>query len=602
MRLPRRMGALLVAAAVLTVAPAASAQAPSASASSASTFSVGELDRMLAPFAHDSVEERRAAAGAVAALGSDATTAIAQKLAELRKGGDGGLDSVVKGVKDRSGKEGRRPARGADRAEAGRADAARSHGHLPAARARAPGHPRGDAPARAARVRCGRCAAPGARAPDEAAGRSGRRVLDRGASRSFDRDPDVGLDVARGDEQARSRRRGADEGQPGAGRRAPRIRERQGPGGAAGGPLVRRIGARAGSRRRPRGDARVRAGRRLEAARVVRGADGRPGAGRDAGDGPGEEALRRLRPLPPPGRLRAARRRPRRAERTASSGTRSQTSTRCSPGSRSSTDARRWSPATSRGLSSRSRRTGRPRSRPFAGRSGWTRAAPHVERGTQRDRVPRGRGFARAGHRGHRAVRAGDQAEPGQRTGACLAPEAPGPDGGQQDARLARSLPPASCWCWRSREPPSWAAAASAQRPPRVPSAGLRRLSRLRRGRLLRRLGLRLRAALRLGSSAATPSARSSMSEMGALSPATRAELHDARVPARAARVALRQVEQHLLDEVDPRGRPARLDADAEARDVGRDGARSRQSPRPVPRRELALRRCRRPDRDGGPW
>ncbi len=100
------MGALLVAAAVLTVAPAASAQAPSASASSASTFSVGELDRMLAPFAHDSVEERRAAAGAVAALGSDATTAIAQKLAELRKGGDGGLYSVVKGVKDRSGKEG----------------------------------------------------------------------------------------------------------------------------------------------------------------------------------------------------------------------------------------------------------------------------------------------------------------------------------------------------------------------------------------------------------------------------------------------------------------------------------------------------------------
>ena len=106
MTLARRLGALLMAAAVVAAAPAASAQAPSVSAPSASTFSVAELDRLLAPLGHDSVDERRAGAGAVAGLGPDATPAITQKLAELRKGGDGGLYSVVKGVRDRAGKEG----------------------------------------------------------------------------------------------------------------------------------------------------------------------------------------------------------------------------------------------------------------------------------------------------------------------------------------------------------------------------------------------------------------------------------------------------------------------------------------------------------------
>ena len=56
----------------------------------------------------------------------------------------------------------------------------------------------------------------------------------------------------------------------------------------------------------------------LEAARGLRRADGRAGAGRHRRGRPREEALRRLRPLPPPGGLRAARPRASPSRRTAS--------------------------------------------------------------------------------------------------------------------------------------------------------------------------------------------------------------------------------------------------------------------------------------------
>jgi hypothetical protein len=48
-------------------------------------MSLAELDRLLAPFGDGDVDARRSAAKAVSELGPDATSAIAQKLAELRK-------------------------------------------------------------------------------------------------------------------------------------------------------------------------------------------------------------------------------------------------------------------------------------------------------------------------------------------------------------------------------------------------------------------------------------------------------------------------------------------------------------------------------------
>jgi tetratricopeptide (TPR) repeat protein len=60
---------------------------------------------MIAPLGKDSAEERRAAASTLAALGPDAVPAIAQRLGEMRKGGDGGTYAVVKGARERSSKE-----------------------------------------------------------------------------------------------------------------------------------------------------------------------------------------------------------------------------------------------------------------------------------------------------------------------------------------------------------------------------------------------------------------------------------------------------------------------------------------------------------------
>jgi tetratricopeptide (TPR) repeat protein len=105
--------AAMLAATSSAMAQAASAQAmPPASASVSAVAAGGEtsvsaadLERMLAPLAKDSIEERKAAAAAVAALGPEAVPTIAQRLAELRKGGDGGMNAAVKTARERS-KEG----------------------------------------------------------------------------------------------------------------------------------------------------------------------------------------------------------------------------------------------------------------------------------------------------------------------------------------------------------------------------------------------------------------------------------------------------------------------------------------------------------------
>jgi tetratricopeptide (TPR) repeat protein len=84
------------------------AQAPGIAASAgaeATGMSSDELNRMIAPLGHDSVEERRAAATALATLGPECTPAVTQKLAELRKAGDAGVYGVLKTVRERPGKE-----------------------------------------------------------------------------------------------------------------------------------------------------------------------------------------------------------------------------------------------------------------------------------------------------------------------------------------------------------------------------------------------------------------------------------------------------------------------------------------------------------------
>jgi tetratricopeptide (TPR) repeat protein len=102
----RRVGAGLLGAALLGVSPAAGAQTPVPSASAAARdtgVSAAELDAMIAPLSADSVDDRRAAAAALGALGAGATPTIAKKLADLRKTGDGGTYSAVKAARERSG-------------------------------------------------------------------------------------------------------------------------------------------------------------------------------------------------------------------------------------------------------------------------------------------------------------------------------------------------------------------------------------------------------------------------------------------------------------------------------------------------------------------
>jgi tetratricopeptide (TPR) repeat protein len=112
---------MVVTVALTAAAPAAWGQ-PGASASSAASSSSSQpsasasaeqkpalapadLDRMLAPLAHDSVDDRRAAASALVTLGPDATDAIGQKLASIRRGGMNDVYNTMKSLRDRA-KEG----------------------------------------------------------------------------------------------------------------------------------------------------------------------------------------------------------------------------------------------------------------------------------------------------------------------------------------------------------------------------------------------------------------------------------------------------------------------------------------------------------------
>lgn len=102
----------VAAIALVAIAPAASAQVPSASGASSaapvveSGMSAAELDAMLAPLSSGSIDERRAAAKAVASLDVDAAPAIGRKLADLRKSGDGGSFAAIKAAREHAGKEG----------------------------------------------------------------------------------------------------------------------------------------------------------------------------------------------------------------------------------------------------------------------------------------------------------------------------------------------------------------------------------------------------------------------------------------------------------------------------------------------------------------
>lgn len=109
-----RFSLAAAAIALVAIAPAASAQVPPASGAASaqaqaqveSEMSAAELDAMLAPLASGSIDERRAAAKAVTALGVDAAPAIGRKLGELRKSGDGGSFAAIKAAREHGGKEG----------------------------------------------------------------------------------------------------------------------------------------------------------------------------------------------------------------------------------------------------------------------------------------------------------------------------------------------------------------------------------------------------------------------------------------------------------------------------------------------------------------
>jgi hypothetical protein len=116
MKAARLLTWMLLLAALSTAASAARGQpaTPQAAASSQPAASASaeqpalapaDLDRMLAPLAHDSVDDRRAAAGALVTLGPDATDAIGQKLATIRRSGMNDIYNTMKSLRDRA-KEG----------------------------------------------------------------------------------------------------------------------------------------------------------------------------------------------------------------------------------------------------------------------------------------------------------------------------------------------------------------------------------------------------------------------------------------------------------------------------------------------------------------
>jgi tetratricopeptide (TPR) repeat protein len=106
--LRRRPLAFVVGVWLLASTPPGWAQT-AASSSPASSALAGEpgisgteLDAMIAPLGADPVDVRRAAAAAIASLGAGATPAIAKRLADLRKTGDGGTYSAVKAARERA--------------------------------------------------------------------------------------------------------------------------------------------------------------------------------------------------------------------------------------------------------------------------------------------------------------------------------------------------------------------------------------------------------------------------------------------------------------------------------------------------------------------
>ena len=162
---------------------------------------------MLAPLGREPIEERRAAANALASLGAEATPPIAQKLAELRKGGDGGMNAAVRAARERTRQGGGlRPARGPRTAEARRPDDARADddGAAPRARARGRRRRRHGSSSCSASDAGGR-PSPGALAADEGDGGPRRRGAHRGEARPVARDAHVGVEPARDDGQAHAR-------------------------------------------------------------------------------------------------------------------------------------------------------------------------------------------------------------------------------------------------------------------------------------------------------------------------------------------------------------------------------------------------------------
>ena len=80
--------------------PATSTTSAMATGAAEAEMSAEQLERVLAPLAADDAAARRTAAKAAAELGQDAVTAIAKKLAELRKTSSPPVIAAVKQVKD----------------------------------------------------------------------------------------------------------------------------------------------------------------------------------------------------------------------------------------------------------------------------------------------------------------------------------------------------------------------------------------------------------------------------------------------------------------------------------------------------------------------
>ena len=158
----------------------------------------------------------------------------------------------------------------------------------------------------------------------------------------------------------------------------------------------------------------------------------------------------------------------------------------------------------------------------------------------------------------------------------------------ERHADLAAQSPPRSSSCWRSAESPcSGAHAGTRQLPPNPERRTTIRPSRLRPGpprvAFFDDFDFAFAAPFFSGSASSPPCSTSSMSEMGALSPRRGPNFTMRGVAARAIGVALREESSRIFSTrsifVEA---PPILDAHAEARDVGRDDARTRQAASPL--------------------